>query len=112
MGPGILAALSTDQAALEATITPEGLVDGVATGAVAWDRVENEILPPMAQQLSSNLVDPTLWEILDTNRDGKITADELLNNFLLGPFLSAAAAQLCSRAARASLSGGRAGARR
>ena len=88
LGPGILVVVSTDQAVLEATITPEGLVDGVASGAVAWDRVENELLPPMAKQLSNNLVDPTLRDILDTNRDGEITADELLNNFLSGPFLS------------------------
>lgn len=61
-----------------------GLYGGVINGAIPWETVQEVLLPALAEGLNQGGLSPQILQILDSNRDGRISADELQSNPLVG----------------------------
>jgi hypothetical protein len=78
-------------ARVEGTITSAGITAGKITGAISQDDLTKKVLPSVAQVLDGEMNDSTtapstakaISDMFDTNKDKKISADELAQNALI-----------------------------
>ena len=70
---------------VEALITETGLEEGILAGAIPWEQVKTEVLAPLGKELASR---DWFRLLLDTDKDGKVSVEELTGNALVGPFIA------------------------
>ncbi|MFH1130783.1 MAG: hypothetical protein V1754_05570 [Pseudomonadota bacterium] len=84
--------LTLQKAFLEADVSPAGMANGIIAGAITETELDTELLPALANLLTSVIVDPNgdpgliglVKGLFDINpSDGTITANELKNNPLV-----------------------------
>ena len=88
--------LSLVQVTLTATASSAGLTSGVLSGAIPGSEMDSKLIPGVAALVNKQYQDPStkqstrdlLKTLLDTNKDGTITAAELKSNALLSGLLA------------------------
>ena len=79
---------------IRGTITADKITDGILNGGIPVDQIKT-LYPPVAKIINAELKKATgttaqlIKDLLDTNKDGTITAAELENNTLLAAAFSA-----------------------
>ena len=80
---------------IKGEITATGIKNGVLSGAIPKDDLDNVVVPELAKMVNTAYTDPKgdqktkdlLKTLFDTDKDGKITATEVANNGLIKTFL-------------------------
>jgi len=92
---GAALALNLKYVQIKGDITATGIKNGVLSGAIPKDDLDNVIVPQIATMVNTAYTDPKgdkktkdlLKTLFDTNKDGKITAAEVKGNGLIKTFL-------------------------
>jgi hypothetical protein len=92
---GAALALNLKYVQIKGDITATGITNGVLSGAIPKDDLDNVIVPQIATMVNTAYTDPKgdqktkdlLKTLFDTDKDGKITAAEVKNNGLIKTFL-------------------------
>ncbi|PID39135.1 MAG: hypothetical protein CSA65_05685 [Proteobacteria bacterium] len=88
-------AVNLKEARIKGAITEAGITSGVISGVIPKADVDNNIIPAVAKLLQDALDNEAVSDeaktqiknLFDTNKDDKITADEVKNNSLIQAFL-------------------------
>jgi hypothetical protein len=80
---------------IKGDITATGIKNGVLSGAIPKDDLDNVVVPELAKMVNTAYIDPKgdqktkdlLKTLFDTDKDGKITATEIATNGLIKTFL-------------------------
>ncbi len=88
--------LSLVAASVSGTVSASGVTSGVLSGAIPKTDMDTKLIPGLAAMLDKEYKDAStpkstkdlLKSLLDTNKDGSITAAELKSNVLLGSLLA------------------------
>ncbi len=78
------------------TISDTGIANGILAGAIPKKDVDESLIPNVATMLNNTLSDSTVTQatkdqiktLFDTDKDGKITKEEVANNSLIKLFLA------------------------
>ena len=93
--PGTLAIINLKKATISGKLQGNRIIDGVLTGGIDRAVIQNQLVPILAATFNgvytSSFTDQKTKDLLrtlfDMNKDGKITAQEVLNNGLIKTFL-------------------------